>query len=182
MLQRNIILTIITSAICGCSNIDISQYQNQEPKLDLQSYLNGNISGVGIVQDRNHNVTKRFNFSGRGNWNGDNGTFDETIAYSDGKIESRIWSFKKISESSFEATTPDVIGKASIKLSGNSMNWQYTMNIKVDDSTYSIDFDDWMFLMNDGKIINRNYFTKFGLNVGELTLFMQKESPNKLQK
>jgi len=62
------------------------------------------------------------------------------------------------------------------------MNWQYTMNIKVDNSTYAINFDDWMFLMDGGRIINRNYFTKFGLNVGELTLFMQKESPDTLQK
>lgn len=173
---RYLISALTAAAVCGCSNIDISQYKNQEPHLDLQSYLNGNISGVGIVQDRNHNVTKRFNFNGRGYWSGDNGKFDEIIAYSDGKVESRTWSFKKISESSFEATTPDVVGKASIKLSGNSMNWQYTMNIKVNDSTYAINFDDWMFLMSDGKIINRNYFTKFGLNVGELTLFMQKES------
>ncbi len=175
---RYLISALTAAAVCGCSNLDISQYKNQEPHLDLQAYLNGNISGVGIVQDRNHNVTKRFKFNGRGYWNGDNGTFDEIIAYSDGKVESRTWSFKKISESSFEATTPDVIGKASIKLSGNSMNWQYTMNIKVDNSTYAINFDDWMFLMDGGKIINRNYFTKFGLNVGELTLFMQKESPD----
>ena len=56
------------------------------------------------------------------------------------------------------------------------MNWQYTMNVKVDDSSYAIDFDDWMFLMDDGKLVNRNYFHKFGFNVGELTLFMQKES------
>ena len=56
------------------------------------------------------------------------------------------------------------------------------MNIKVDNSTYAINFDDWMFLMDGGRIINRNYFTKFGLNVGELTLFMQKESPDTPQK
>lgn len=62
------------------------------------------------------------------------------------------------------------------------MSWQYTMNIKVDNSTYAINFDDWMFLMDGGRIINRNYFSKFGLNVGVLALFMQKESPDTLQK
>jgi hypothetical protein len=33
-----------------------------------------------------------------------------------------------------------------------------------------------MYLMPDGQLINRNYFKKFGFTVGELTLFMQKES------
>ena len=162
--------------VTACSHADISQYKQQQPKLDLQQYLNGKIAGYGIVEDRSGNVTKRFNFSGNANWDGPNGHFYETITYSDGNIESRIWILTKLSESSYEATTPDVIGKATIKVAGNAMNWQYTMNIKVNNSSYAINFDDWMFLMNDGRMINRNYFHKFGFTVGELTLFMEKES------
>jgi hypothetical protein len=156
--------------------MDVNQYQHQLPKLNLQSYLNGRITGYGIVQDRSGKVTKRFNFSGVGSWDGDMGRFDEKITYSDGKVESRVWQFTKLSENRYEATTPDVIGRAIINIAGNAMNWQYSMKIKVDDSSYVINFDDWMFLMDDGKLINRNYFHKFGFSVGELTLFMQKES------
>jgi hypothetical protein len=162
--------------VASCSHIDVAQYKQQQPKLDLQQYLNGNIKGCGIVEDRSGNITKRFDFSGKANWDRQGGHFYEKITYSDGKIESRVWTFTKLSESSYEATTADVIGKATIKVAGNAMNWQYTMNIKVNNSSYAINFDDWMFLMNDGRIINRNYFHKFGFKVGELTLFMQKES------
>jgi hypothetical protein len=69
-----------------------------------------------------------------------------------------------------------VIGKAGIKIAGNAMQWNYVMNVKVDDSTYQINFDDWMFLIDDKHLINRNYFKKFGVKVGELTLYMEKES------
>lgn len=168
-------------SLCGilmasCSNNKINQYANNTPKLELQNFLNGKITGYGIVEDYKANITRRFNFSGVANWDGDNGNFDEKIIYSDGKVESRIWSIHKISESKYEATTPDVIGKAEINVAGNAMNWKYVMNIKVDDSVYKINFDDWMYLMPDGQLINRNYFKKFGFTVGELTLFMQKES------
>jgi hypothetical protein len=55
------------------------------------------------------------------------------------------------------------------------MNWKYSMDITVDNSTYKVKFDDWMWQMNDGIVINRSYIKKFGITVAELTLFMQKK-------
>ena len=55
------------------------------------------------------------------------------------------------------------------------MRWAYQMDLDVGDNTYRITFDDWMFLMNDGVLINRSYLKKFGITVAELTLFMQKQ-------
>ena len=173
---RYMFIAIFSVMLFACSGIDVEQYKNETPKLDLQAYLNGRIKGYGIVQDRSHKVTKRFDFSGYAVWKDNVGTFNEKITYTDGRVDKRVWKFTKISDSYYEATTPDVIGKAEIKVSGNAMNWKYTMNVKVDDNTtYKIDFDDWMFLMDDGKLVNRNYFHKYGVDVGELTLFMEKQ-------
>jgi len=55
------------------------------------------------------------------------------------------------------------------------MRWAYRMDLPVGDKTYRITFDDFMFLMNDGVLINRSYLKKFGFTVAELTLFMQKQ-------
>ncbi len=174
--MKKLLMAICSIFMASCSNDKINQYEHNYPKLSLQEFLNGKITGYGIIEDFRSNVTKRFQFSGTALWTGDSGRFDEKITYSDGKVESRVWQIKKLSESSYEAYNPDLIGIAKIKVSGNAMNWQYTMKIKVDDSIYKINFDDWMYLMPDGQLINRNYFKKFGITVGELTLFMQKES------
>ena len=174
--MKKVLMSLCGMILASCSSNKLSQYENNTPKLDLQSFLDGKISGYGIVEDYKSNVTRRFDFSGIASWKDDNGNFDEKIVYNDGKVESRVWSIHKISDSVYEATTPAVIGKAEINIAGNAMNWKYTMNIQVDDSTYKINFDDWMYLMPNGKLINRNYFKKFGFTVGELTLFMQKES------
>ena len=51
------------------------------------------------------------------------------------------------------------------------------MNVPVGNTNYLIRFDDWMWQMNNGVMINRSYLKKFGFTVAELTLFMQKEKP-----
>ena len=88
---RYIFITILSVFLFACSGMDINQYKNEKPKLDLQAYLNGKIKGYGIVQDRSHKVTKRFDFSGNASWDGNIGTFNEKIVYTDGKIDKRVW-------------------------------------------------------------------------------------------
>tara|TARA_B110000977_G_C10791835_1_gene382747 strand:- start:104 stop:637 length:534 start_codon:yes stop_codon:yes gene_type:complete len=166
---------IMVLGLFSCST-DISSYKNTTPKLNLQEYLQGNISGSGIVQDFKGKVTKQFDFSGNANWDGDIGTFDEHMTYYDGQKDHRIWTIKKISDHYYEGSTADVIGIAKIYVEGNAMNWKYQMNVPVGDKTYKLSFDDWMYLTDDGGLINKNQFTKFGFNVGSLTLFMKKQA------
>ncbi|CAG36872.1 hypothetical protein DP2143 [Desulfotalea psychrophila LSv54] len=54
------------------------------------------------------------------------------------------------------------------------LNWQYQLNLKVDDSTWKINFDDWMFLLNDDMLINKATMSKFGFEVGEITIIFRK--------
>ena len=42
--------------------------------------------------------------------------------------------------------------------------------LPVDDKVYNVDFDDWMFLMDDKVMLNRSYMSKWGFNLGEVTL------------
>jgi hypothetical protein len=44
------------------------------------------------------------------------------------------------------------------------------MALPVDGTTYHVDFDDWMFLMDDKVMINRATMSKWGFNLGEVTL------------
>lgn len=172
---KKIWLSFLSILSMSCSNSDLDHYKNNNmPPIHFQEYLNGHITGTGIIQDRKGLVTKSFEFSGDASWQGDKGQFHEKMVYNDGKIDTRVWTFKKISDNQYEGYTDEVIGKAVIDISGNAMNWKYKMNVKVGDKTYLISFDDWMFLLPDGKLMNRNYFKKFGLTVGELTLLMQK--------
>lgn len=162
--------------LSGCAGgHSLDQYKNTNPPLDLQAYFTGPIKAWGLVQDYSGKVTRRFDVEMVGTWEGDTGTLYETFKYYDGETQERIWTIKKIAQNNYEGSAGDIIGTATGETNGNAMRWAYQMDLKVGDKTYRITFDDWMFLMNDGVLINRSYLKKFGLTVGELTLFMQKQ-------
>ena len=53
---------------------------------------------------------------------------------------------------------------------GNALNWQYTLRLPVDDKVFEVQFDDWMFLIDERTMLNRAVMSKFGIRLGEVTL------------
>lgn len=165
----------ILAALTGCGRPSLTHYKDSKPPLDLKAFFTGHIKGWGIVQDWNGNVKTKFDVVMNGTWEGEIGTLEERFTYYDGKTQDRTWVIRKIEDGKYEGTAGDIIGKAKGIIAGNAMQWKYEMDLTVEGSTYRITFDDWMFQMNDGVLINRSYLRKFGFTVGELTLFMQKQ-------
>jgi hypothetical protein len=63
-----------------------------------------------------------------------------------------------------------VVGEAIGEVSGNALRWRYVLALPVDGKVYNVDFDDWMFLMDDKVMMNRSYMRKWGFDLGEVTL------------
>jgi len=166
------VLGLMTSCSSGKS---LQPYEGQQPQLALEEYFNGPIKAWGMVQDWRGTVKRRFDVDLVGEWNGDTGTLSEEFRYYDGEVQTRVWTITKVAENRYEGSAGDIKGKATGETKGNAVRWAYVMNLDVGDKTYAITFDDWMFLMNDGVLINKSYLKKFGFTVGELTLFMQKQ-------
>jgi hypothetical protein len=167
----------IMTFLTACTGPNLATYKQDAPPLDLKDYFTGPIKAWGLVQDRKGQVTRRFDVVMHGSWEGDVGTLEEHFNYYDGETDKRVWTITKISADRYEGKAGDIIGKADGEVAGNTMRWAYVMDLPVGDTTYKITFDDWMFLMNDGVLINRSYLKKFGITVAELTLFMQKQTP-----
>ena len=109
-----------------------------------------------------------------GKWEGDSGVLEESFEYYDGRTQQRVWKINKLDRDQYSGRADDIIGTATGEQSGNAVRWSYDMDLEVSGKTYKIRFDDWMWLMNDGVLINRSYLKKFGITVAELTIFMQK--------
>lgn len=159
----------------GCSGNNLEYYKDTTPQADIKEFFTGPIKAWGIVQDRSGRVTRRFDVHMVGEWKGDVGTLTEKFDFYDGKKQERIWTIKKLEDGTYEGTAHDIIDKATGKVEGNAVRWNYVMDLPVDNTTYRISFDDWMWAMNDGVLINRSYLKKFGITVSELTIFMQKQ-------
>ena len=140
----------------------------------FDEYFNGPVKAWGIVQNRQGKVIRRFDIDMLGTWQGDKGELNEKFTYYDGEKSERTWKVQKTADGKFIAQADDIIGDGLGETSGNAALWQYVMRVNVGDKQYDIHFDDWMFMMNDGVVINRSYMKKFGFRVGEITIVMQK--------
>lgn len=177
MLQRLKRLMILLFAVClvtACASVTPDDYRTEKPVLELDRYFNGTIDAWGMFTDRQGRVIKRFTVVMRGSWSGDTGTLDEDFSYSDGTREKRIWTIRKTAPGRYIGTAADVAGEAIGSAAGNALNWRYVLDLKVGDKRYHVDFDDWMYLMDDDVMLNRARISKFGFALGEVTLAFKK--------
>jgi hypothetical protein len=104
-------------------------------------------------------------------------TLDERFVYDDGEKEQRVWLIKRLGDNLYSGTAGDVIGEAVGHSAGSVFSWRYTLDLPYKNSSIQVKFDDWMFLQSDGVMLNRAQVSKWGFNVGEVTLFFSKAQP-----
>ena len=173
-LIRCLSLAALLTLLAGCASVQVSDYMQEKPKFDLQQYFNGRVLAHGIVQDRSGKVIRRMTVDMKCTWVGDTGTLDEDFTYSDGKKERRVWTIKKQGDR-YIGTAADVVGEALGVAAGNALNWKYVLALPVDDKVYNVDFDDWMWQLDDKVMINRAEFSKFGFKLGEVLITFYKQ-------
>ena len=177
ILQRGAALLAAGAAamLAGCASAPTpADYAAETPVLDLKSYFNGELVAHGIFTDRAGKVARRFTVQMTGTWQGNEGTLDERFTYSDGKTERRVWRLTDLGNGRWSGRADDVVGQATGLASGNALNWAYTLRLPVDEKVYEVQFDDWMFLMDDRVMLNRAIMSKFGIRLGEVTLAFRK--------
>ena len=160
--------------LAGCGTIEPTQYAAEKPVLDLQQYFNGTLDAQGMFQDRSGKVIKRFAVVINCKWQGDVGTFDEDFSYSDGTKQKRIWTLRKTGANTYSGTAADVIGEAQGVVAGNALRWKYVLALPVDGKIVNVNFEDWMYLMDQRVMLNRAAVSKYGFHVGDVTLSFNK--------
>ncbi len=174
-MKRRLLLAIAAAAVAsGCASPMPADYAAEKPVLDLKTYFNGKLLAHGIFSDRSGKVVRRFVVELTGTWKGNQGELDERFTYSDGKSERRVWRLVDQGGGRYEGRADDVVGVAIGTASGNALNWRYTLKLPVDGSVYEVQFDDWMFLVDDRVMLNKAAMSKFGIHLGEVTLSFQR--------
>ena len=164
-------------ALSACAGPQISDYAAQTPILDLRTYFNGTVDAWGLFTDRGGRVVKRFTVVMDCKWQGDEGVLDEAFTYSDGTKQRRIWRLKALPNGRYEGRADDVVGMASGQTKGNAFQWQYTLALPIDGSVWHVQFDDWMYLMDERVMLNKAVMSKLGVTLGEVTLSFTRREP-----
>ncbi|MDP2699462.1 DUF3833 domain-containing protein [Thalassospira sp.] len=149
-------------------------FAQKHPKLDVFDYFAGETRAWGIFEDRFGTLRRQFTVDITGTIEDGVLTLEEDFVYDDGEEERRVWKIRKTGDHWYEGEAGDVVGIARGEQYGNALNWTYDMDLKVGDGTWRVSFDDWMFLQADGVMVNRARVRKWGVEIGEVTLFFAK--------
>lgn len=174
MKRRLLIATMVAAGVAGCAGPAPADYAQEEPVLELKRYFDGQLVAHGMFTDRAGRVQQRFIVDMKATWQGDQGTLEEDFRYADGRTERRVWKLTAHGNGRYTGTAGDVLGVAEGQAAGNALNWRYTLKLPVDGKVYEVQFDDWMFLIDEQVMLNKAVMSKFGFRLGEVTLAFRK--------
>ena len=150
-----------------------TDYAATSPTFELQTVLNGPILSEGLIYGPNGRMTNSFVARMYGEWDGNSGTLSEDFTYSNGKRMQRKWYITLGSGNAFTATADDIEGTATGEISGSTAMMRYRIRLPEDAGGHVLNVTDWMYLTEDGAIMNRSEMRKFGIKVAELIATMR---------
>jgi len=79
-----------------------------------------------------------------------------------------IWTLTKTGDDTWRGSAEGVIGEATGQEAGDRFNWRYTIDLPQPDKggTMRAEFDDWMWLLSDNRLLNIAYVERFGVRLG----------------
>jgi hypothetical protein len=151
-----------------------ADYAGKGPQFDVRHHLSGPIQCEGMIFGPTGRVTSRFVAEMHGEWQGNTGTLTEVFRYDSGSVQHRAWTLALGNAGDITATAPDVIGKGQGRAEGPSVQLRYRIKLTPEAGGHVLDVTDWMYLMENGTIMNRSQFRKFGITVAELVATMRR--------
>ncbi len=165
-----ILISILFS--CGTTTVD---YKDTQPEFDLKKFFTGDLKGWGLIKNYNGKVTKRFTVDMTGTWENNQGVLYELFKYQDGSTQERTWYLNKQENNINTGTANDVAGTATGKQEGFAFYWTYDLLFDSDGKQIQVHLNDWLYQVDENALISEATIKKFGINVGEVIVFIIKQ-------
>ena len=167
-------LLLATMLLSACASVSVDDYAGNQPVMDVRQFFDGRLDAHGIVKNRSGKVIRYFSASIDASWKDGVGTLDERFVFDDGERQTRIWTLKPDDSGGYRGSANDVIGDTRLKTAGNSLFLEYVLRIPYGDGTLDINIDDRMYLVSPRVLLNESIMTKWGFEVGQLMLVIEK--------
>ncbi len=143
------------------------------PAFDLRRHLSGPIQCEGVIFGPTGRVASRFVADFEGRWEGNRGILSERFHYDSGTVQNREWELRLGNDGAIGALAADVPGEGVGRAEGSAVVLNYKIRLAPEAGGHVLDVTDWMYLMDNGTIMNRSQFRKFGIKVAELVATMR---------
>jgi hypothetical protein len=150
-----------------------ADYAGKGPAFDLRRHLSGPILCEGMIFGPTGRVTSRFVAEMHGHWEGDRGLLTERFRYDNGRVQDRAWRLTLGADGTIRAEADDVPGHGRGTAAGPAVQLRYRIRLDPAAGGHVLAVTDWMYLLDNGTILNRSQFRKFGILVAELQAVMR---------
>lgn len=147
---------------------DPTDYDGEAPLFDIREVLNGPLACEGVIFGPTGRVSSRFVAEFHASWDGDQGRMTEHFRYDSGDTQDREWRLTVEPFGKIRAEADDLVGVGRGRQAGHGVCLKYSIRLPEASGGYVLDAVDWMYLVENGTIINRSQFRKFGIKVAEL--------------
>lgn len=168
-----IALTVLWNRFAAFKAQKPTDYAEKTPQFDLRERLNGPIACEGVIYGPLGRVTSRFVADFDVTWTGNVGVMKEVFHYDSGSVQNREWTLTLGNDGSIKAQAPDVIGTGTGWQRGSAVQLNYKIKLPESSGGHVLNTVDWMYLVENGTIMNRSQFRKFGIKVAELVATMR---------
>jgi hypothetical protein len=172
--MRKLLILPFLLLLNACS-VTIDHYKDTSPSFQLEKFFNGELTAHGMIQGPRGEVTRRFSVAMKAYWEGNKGTLEEDFVYDDGEQQRRVWHLTKQNNHTYIGQADDVIGEAIGTVEGFALNWHYTLKVPIDGEIWQFQLNDWMYLLDEDRLLNRATMKKLGIPVAEITLWIEKK-------
>ena len=162
------------SRLIGFRTQKPGDFATNGPDFDMKTHLSGKILCEGVIYGPLGRVSSRFVADMVGTWDGNTGTLAETFRYDSGVVQERCWTLHVDDAGIIRADAPDLVGTGTGTQKGPAVQMLYKIKLDPSAGGHELNVIDWMYLMENGTIMNRSQFRKFGIPVAELIATMRK--------
>lgn len=154
---------------------NVDSVADLEP-FEITTFLLGHTTAWGVFEDRFGRLQRRFTVELNGYWRNDTFCLDEAFKYDTGDVETRKWLVRPTSDGDFVATCDDCVGELRGTTEPNVLRMRYKFRLDLGTTVVVVDFDDRIYRMGQHTAVNRATMRKYGIRLGELSLFFKKAS------
>ncbi len=152
------------------------EYKDLGPQIDLREHLSGPILCEGVIYGPTGRISSRFVADMEATWTGNTGVMKEHFRYDSGTTQDREWRLTIGNDGKIKAEADDVVGTGTGEIAGSTIKLNYKFRLPEESGGHVLDTTDWMYMVENGTIINHSQFRKFGFKVAELVAtFRRKE-------
>ncbi|MEQ1647425.1 MAG: DUF3833 family protein [Hyphomicrobiaceae bacterium] len=151
-----------------------TQSTDHQTIFEFTEFFLGRTRAWGIFEDRFGRLRRRISVEMHGSWREQIFVLEELFAYDTGATEKRTWLVEPLGTGRFKATCPDCVGVALGRCDSDSIVMSYQFRLALSTRVIVVRFDDRIYRTGDGIAINRATMSKWGVKLGELSLFFHR--------